>query len=290
MMPSAVVRSADADDHAAAEQLRKCGAKVSEQDGIVRSVEIQNTAAMTDDDFKALGQLAGLKTMQISGDKLNDRTLGFLTGLTALEDLQTNQAQFTDDGLKQFTAMTSLKQLKFFHPSLKSNTFTGAGLAHLTEMKNLRRLTVAGCPFNDEGMAAVAKLTQLENFRTWHTYQSEAGNRHLKSLMNLKSLHLGQRLRRYDGSSNALNLTDETLKVLAELKSLDTLLLDEARLSLEALSRLKALPNLKRLELYRIDIPDADVEALKKTLPQVQIQWKPLTGEERTALERFLKH
>jgi hypothetical protein len=183
----------------------------------------------------------------------------------------------------------NLKQIKFFHTSLKNKKFNGSGLAHLAELKQLRRLTVAGCPFNDEGIAAVGKLTQLENFRTWHTYQTEAGNVHLKSLTNLKSLHLGQRLRHYDGTSNAHSLSDATLGILAEMKSLEALILDEAQLSEQALAQLSALPSLKTLEIKRVERSDADVAALKKALPQVKIDWPAPTAEEKTALERFLK-
>jgi hypothetical protein len=283
------VDSTWADDQAAVERLRKAGVVLTETKGVVTGVSIKDTAGMTDDDFTALGGLTNVKTMQISGDGLNDRTLGLLTGMTALEDLQTNQAQFTDAGLAQFTKFPKLNQIKFFHTSLKRKDFNGSGLAALAAIPNLRRLTVAGCPFNDEGMAAVGKLTQLENFRTWHTYQTEAGNAHLKSLSNLKSLNLGQRLRHYDGLSNALSLNEATIGVLAELKSLDTLQLGEARFTADALARLQALPNLKRLELDRIDIPADDVEKLKAALPNVTVVWKPLSDEDRAGLERLLK-
>jgi len=280
--------SASRDKQVLIERLSQRGAVFTKTAGVVTGVNIKEAAGMTDDDFRALGQLRSLKTMQISGEELNDRTLGFLTGLTLLEDLQTNQAQLSDAGLAQFVALTNLKQIKFFHTSLKRNDFTGAGLAALAELPNLRRLTVAGCPFNDAGMAAVAKLTQLESFRTWHTYQTEAGNVHLKALVNLKYLHLGQRLRRYGGASNAPSLTVATLDVLAQLKSLDTLHLAEARLTADALGRLKTLPKLTRLELDRIDVSTDDVTRLKTLLPGVTIDWQPLGDENRAALDRLL--
>lgn len=277
------------DQQAAIALLRKKGAVITETGGVATSVQIKDTEGFTDEDFQALGRLTNVKMLTTSGEELNDRTLGFLTGMAALEDMSTNAAQLTDEGLSQFMAFRNLKQLKFFHTSLKRKDFKGTGFEYLAEHMQLRRLTVAGCPFNDEGMAAVGKLKQLENFRTWHTYQTEAGNVHLKGLTNLKSLHLGQRLRHYDGTSNAWSVSDETLTVLSELKSLDTLLINESRLSLAALSKLKMLPNLKRLELDKIDIPTADVEVLKKELPRVTVVWKPLTQEDRVALDRILK-
>ena len=69
--------------------------------------------------------------------------------------------------------LKNLKNLKFFHPG---KAFSGAGLAHLAGMPNLERLTVAGSlAFNDDGMAAVAQLTGLKEFRTWHAGGDERG-------------------------------------------------------------------------------------------------------------------
>ena len=105
----------------------------------------------------------------------------------------------------------------------------------------------------------------------------------------LKSLVLGQRLRRHDGTSNAASLDDSTFDLLVRLKTLESLTLDEARLSLSGLRRLSELPRLKKLELRRIDIPAADIDSLKAALPSVTINCKPITDEERSKLVDFLK-
>ena len=276
------------DDASAAEQLRKAGAEVKMTKEVVTGIAIKDLSKFTDADFEVLGRLVHLKTLTTSGEALNDRTLSYLTGLVALEELSTNQAQFSDDGLWQLTLLPKLKQIAFFHTSLRRQDFTGRGLAQFASMKNLRRLTIAGCPFNDEGMAAVGKLTQLENFRTWHTYQTEAGNEFLKSLTNLKSLQLGQRLKHHGGESNAHSLTDRTLDLLAQLKSLETLSLGEQKFSVEALIKLKALPNLKRLVLTQVDIPTEEIDRVRTELANVAIDWKPVTAEERAKLEQML--
>ena len=97
---------------------------------------------------------------------------------------------------------------------------------------------------------------------------TDTGLKELKELKNLAKLHLGQRL--YDGKPS---LTDETMAVLTELKALETLQLDEARLSGAALTKLKGLPKLKRLTLHVIDIPEADVEKLRAELAGVEVKW-----------------
>jgi hypothetical protein len=163
--------------------------------------------------------------------------------------------------------MTKLKVLKFFHPG---KGFTGSGLSKLGGMPNLGSLTVAGSvAFADEGMAAVGRLTNLKEFRTWHAGQTIEGVKHLRELHNLKSLTLGQRLS-YDPPTS---LSNETLAILSELKSLESLRLEEARLNFDALVQLKQLPALKTLQLEGIEMPAADVERLKKELPGAAVQW-----------------
>ena len=98
-----------ADDRAAVERLRKAGVVLTETKGVVTGAFIKDTVDMTDDNFMALGSLKNLKTLNISSNKLNDHTLGLLTGMTALEALLTDSAQFTDAGLTQFTKFPNLK-------------------------------------------------------------------------------------------------------------------------------------------------------------------------------------
>jgi hypothetical protein len=246
--------------------LKDRGAKVTESKGVVTGLTISDGSKLTDEDFRQIGSLVHLKTLDLNNG-LTDARLAQLTGLVELEYLQTNLAQISDDGLKPLARLKSLRNVKFFHPG---KTFSGTGLVHLAELPNLERLTVAGSlAFNDEGMVAVAKLTRLQEFRTWHTGVTQQGVQQLTGLKNLKSLFLGQRLTYQPPACP----TDETLAVLAQLKSLESLQLDEARLTFPALQQLKRLPVLKKLILGGIDIPKADVERLKQELPGVKIEW-----------------
>src|SRR5262249_3177093 len=175
--------------------------------------------------------------------------------------------QVTDEGIKPLTRLQKLKNLKFFHPG---KAFTGTGLVHLVGLPNLQSLTVAGSlAFNDDGLAAVGKLTGLKEFRTWHAGGTDEGVKKLKGLKNLKSLYLGQRLTYKPPACPA----DETVGILAEMKSLESLQLDEARFTLAALQQLRRLPALKKLNLGGIDIPGEEVERLRRELPHVKVEW-----------------
>jgi len=53
---------------------------------------------------------------------------------------------------------------------------------------------------------------------------------------------------------------------------------------------LKALPNLKTLNLQGVEVTPAEVEKLRAELPAVKIEYKPLTDDEQKKLEDFLTH
>jgi len=260
------VLPARADDAATVKLLKAKGVKVTETKGVVTGVAVPDGTQLTAADFAQIGRLATLKTLDVNKG-LTDERLTLLAGLTALEYFQSNLAQLTDDGLKPLGKLQGLRTLKFFHPG---PAFSGAGLAHLADLPRLERLTVAGSlAFNDAGLAAVARLGKLQEFRTWHAGGTDAGVAKLAELKHLRSLYLGQRLTYKPPASP----TDATLAIVAGMKSLETLQLAEARLAFPALEQLKQLPALKTLTLEGIDIPAAEIERLKKALPAVKITW-----------------
>jgi hypothetical protein len=258
--------SVAADDAEIASLLKARGVEVTESKGVITALNVPDGSKLTDDEFRQLTQLSHLKMVSLSNG-LNDQRLAQLTALAGLEYLQTNLAQVSDEGIKPLAQLKNLKTLKFFHPG---KSFTGAGLVHLVGLPELRSLTVAGSlAFNDEGLAAVARLTRLTEFRTWHAGGTDEGVKKLKALKNLKSLYLGQRLTDKPPACP----TDETIGILAEMKSLESLQIDEARLSFQALRKLEQLPALKKLTLGGIDIPREEVDRLKQEWLQVRIDW-----------------
>jgi hypothetical protein len=266
VLVAAAVLPVPEDDAEIARLLRDKGVKVTETRGMVSSVEVGDCSKWTEEDFRQLARLAHLKSLSV-GPGLSDAQLPLLSGLSELETLQTNLSLITDDGVKSLAALKSLKVLKFFHPS---KAFSGTGLLALTELPALERLTVAGSlAFGDDGMAAVGKLTRLKEFRSWHAGQTLEGVKKLKDLPNLKQLTLGQRL----AYAPPTTLSDETLAALAGMKSLESLQLEEARLGRAALRQLKQLPDLKKLVLEGIDLPESEVDALRQDLPAVEIKW-----------------
>ncbi len=263
------------------EALKKLGAKVTESGGVVTQVQVK-CDAFTEADFKTLGSVTTIKDLTISGKTITDSTIALLTGLTNLERLSSDGIQLTDAGYKHFAAFQKLKTLAFFHPAFRSKDFIGSGLVELKALPKLENLTFAGSTAGDAALEAIGQLTQLKGFRTWHTAQTPAGNAHLGKL-SLTSLRMGQRLPEW-GKDSPASFDESTMEVIAQIKTLESLELTEARLSAKIIPQLKALPKLTKLKIETVDISEADVEAIKAALPNCKVDFKPMTEAEKEAL------
>lgn len=278
-----------ADDATIAKQLQDLGGKITLKDGVVTQVTFNECSKLGEAEFRAIGQLSKLKNLTLYNKctGLDDNTIQHIAGLKELESLGTDGIKVTDEGLKHLARLKNLRTASFFHTSFGMKGFTGTGFGYLKDCPKLERLTVAGISMGDEGFAAIGTITQLVDFSTWHTYQTEAGNAEIAKLKNLKSLKLGQRLPRAGGK--APSLSDASLSTIAKMTSLEVLRIGEARFTADALAALKGLPKLKQLTIYETDISEADVDKVRKLLAGVKVDYQPLTEEQRKKLAMYLK-
>jgi hypothetical protein len=246
--------------------LKAKGGQTTETKGAVTGLNFPDCSNLVVADYAQIGQLTGIKQLGF-GKGPTDAGLRAIGAATAVEALSTNGMDVTDETIATLATWKSLSGFAIFHPSPK---FTGKGLAAFASLPKFENLTVAGSTaFGDEGMAAVATLTGLKAFRTWHSGVTTEGVKKIATLKNLTSLWIGQRL----SYTPPVTVSDAVLPVFADLPLLEGLTLDEARLTLPALSQLKKLTHLKRLTLNGIDIPEADITALKQQLPKTDIKW-----------------
>jgi len=148
-------------------------------------------------------------------------------------------------------------------------------------LPKLEKLTFAGSTAGDTAMEAIGQLTQLKEFRTWHTAQSQAGNAYLLKLP-LTALRIGQRLPEW-GKDSPVSFDESTMATLAQIKTLESLELTEARLSAKIIPQLKVLPKLTKLRIETVDISAADVEAIKVALPNCTVDFKPISDADKEA-------
>ena len=248
------------------------GVKLTDTRGVVTAVEVPDLAKLSDDDFKNIARLPGVQKLSF-GRGLTDQQLTLLAGASGVTAFITNGSELDDAGVARLKQFEKLTALTFFHPG---KNFHGPGLAELAALQSLQSLTVAGSSaFGNEGVAAIAKLSHLKSLRLWHINADAQGMMVLKSMTGLNSIVIGQRL----SFQPPPMLNDETVGLLLEMKSLETISLGEARLTLAALSRLKGLPSLKQLTLDRVDLSPGDLEKLRNALGPVQIKSVAVTPD-----------
>jgi len=130
------------------------------------------------------------------------------------------------------THLTGLNTL-----NLDGANITIRGLEYLTELKSLERLkSPAG--LGDSGMIAVGKLRPLKVLYIWEN--NSVTNEGLEQLLNLRSLELLV--------LKSVRMTDEGLKVLSGLPSLNHLILD-GNFTNNAVLYLKDIPSLRTLKI-----------------------------------------
>jgi len=265
---SALVATSCAEDANLVAALKAKGAEVTETQGEITGVAFKTKVVLAKEDLDQIRRLTHVKTFGCAAG-FDDAAFAALAGLSEIESFSSNGMDASDEAVRVLGGLKKLRSIAFFHPGKR---FTGVGLAALADVPNLERLTVAGSvEFSDEGMAAVAKLTHLKEFRTWHSGVTVEGVKKLRALPELKNLTIGQRL----ANQPPTTLSDEAVVALAECKPLEALAVQEARLTLPALSQLKQLTHLKKLTLDGIDIPESDVAKLKALLPQTDVKWTP---------------
>ena len=263
-------------------RLKSKGAELTETKGLVTGLSFADCSKLTAADYAQIPSLTAVKLLSF-GKGFNDEGLKAIGAATGVETLSTNGMDISDEGARALAAWKGLRSIAFFHPGQR---LSGTGLAALAALPQLERLTVAGSvAFADDGMAAVAALTQLKGFRTWHSGVTPEGVKKLAALKKLTSIYLGQRL----SYTPPVTLSDAALPVLAELPLLEDVTLSEARLTPGALGQLKKLAHLKRLTLDGIDIAESDLAALKQQLPKTDVRWTPPNEAARKRIDALFK-
>ncbi|HUT92608.1 MAG TPA: hypothetical protein VMY37_24155 [Thermoguttaceae bacterium] len=155
-------------------------------------------------------------------------------------------------------------------------------IALITNLVNLEDLDLRGTQITDRGLAHIAALPQLKALGLEGAQLSDGGLQRLSTLTNLKSLELhGSQLTdaalEQVGALGRLEelelwcdqLTDAGLAHLTRMTNLRRLLIHSPNITDAGLLHLAKLPNLRSLELHKAKISSAGVKRLK-TFPQLE--------------------
>jgi Leucine-rich repeat (LRR) protein len=203
--------------------------------------------AMKVGSLKPIGNLKGLKALNIQRASFDSDDFKYLTGLNQLQVLRFGDYNLTDESMRYIGQLTSLQSLALWGTGISDN-----GLKHLQDLNNLTFLALNNCKITDEGLNYLKNMTALEGLQLTQTKITDKGLVKLKNLTRLKSLLIGY-----------TNITDEGLEHMQRLTSLEIIWINSTPISDQGIAYLRNMKNLKSLFASRTKITDAGLAHLK---------------------------
>lgn len=260
--------------------------------------------------FERLGHIATLESLNVISTKLNDDWITPIGQLVNLKSLKfTNNGKLSDAGMEKLAGLKNLETFSFVGTQItgrayarcedwtkvtkvshRGSSIDDEGLQQLCEhLPNLESISLAHAKFTDAGAAHLAKLTRLKGLEIGTRNATPATLKHLTNLP-LEYLQLGEgfegpesiviiraipTLRRLT-LTNAKDLTDADLKLVAELTQLEHLELGKIELPDERLPALQAFSFLKSMRIVPGKTPfTSETQAkIKSLLPKTELQFK----------------
>jgi Leucine-rich repeat (LRR) protein len=224
--------------------------------GFPRLRKIETRTDNPNEDLNYIGELTELETLEIPNTELNNDGLIAIRNMTGLRRLSlTLNYHLTDAGLEHLAELKSLEDL-----DLSCTNLRGGGLSWLCGLKNLKKLDLDGSQATAAEMAPAAALTSLEELNLRGIKIRGAGLQFLEGLKKLKKLDL-----------HGGDVTDAEMVHVAALASLEELNLSFTKVTSRSIGELSHLTRLKTLDLSGDDGTEPGAEALKKSLPKLQI-------------------
>lgn len=163
--------------------------------------------------------------LRVTFARLDDKAAAALKGCTHVAALTIEDAsKVTDRTLAVVGTFAGLRELSLYKPAI-----TGAGLAHLKDLKDLRKLYLIDARLYDSGLAALKELDTLEELDLSGTGITNAAGGTFKELPALKLLAVSKTK---FGDAGAAQLKE--LKDLKQLDAVNTSLSVKGAMELEA--------------------------------------------------------
>ncbi|QDV49907.1 protein kinase domain-containing protein [Gimesia fumaroli] len=170
-----------------------------------------------------------------------------------------------DDVLRSLSSLQDAFDLNFYSSGLSNR-----GLALLTDLPNLKYLTLSKNSISSAGLAHLVQFESLESLGLEYTHISDKGLRHLQKLPHLKDLRLDQ-----------TDITDRGLLNLKQHKNLETLSLRGTHVTNAGIQHLKEFPQLSYLTLQHTPITDEGLVGLQqfKALRTIELSGPLITPD-----------
>jgi len=199
-----------------------------------------------DETFDKLAELKSLRALNLAESSFNDDCLPALDKVSpSLANLDLRGCSLSDKATSSIARFTGLRALRFSGKNGKTS-IGDDGLKALTACKSLKVLALDDLWIATAGIEALAPLTELEELYLAGTVVDDDAAKFIAAFPKLKKL----RLARTQVSDAAL----ETLSARTSLEELD--LSENSLITNSSMAHLAKLTNLKKLNLWRVQISD----------------------------------
>lgn len=160
-------------------------------------------------------------------------TIDLYNGNNPLKGKGGRNERVTDDWLKRLAGVSTLRRL-----DLANCAIQGEGLKHIGALPNLRELNLTLTPVKDDALKHLAGLTELRSLGLASTQCNGTGFQYLKALKNLENVNF-----------HFTPLNDEGLRAISQVPISGRLWFAHTRFTDEGAASLKNLTQLKRCGL-----------------------------------------
>lgn len=261
---------------------------------------------VTDAWLSRLSGYSSLRKLNLANCEIHGDGLRHVGELTGLRELNLTLTPVSDDGLAHLRSLTELRKL-----GLASSQCTGTGFEHLTALKKLRDVNFHFTPLNDAGLRTVCKVGVSGRLWFAHTHFTDDGAKSLTALKQLRRCGIGSKesdssgeavasltnlpledlslldnqatptgvahasristLRRLD-VSYAPRVGDAEMKLIAQMPRLEEFKLGNAKVTDEGIQHLAESKSLKKLTLSRLkNVSKRGIERLQKARPELKV-------------------
>jgi Leucine-rich repeat (LRR) protein len=199
---------------------------------------------ITDSDMPSLAHLSGLKRLDLSLTRISDRGLRALKTAPAIEELNLYFAeQIGDEGAAVLRNWKHLKRV-----NLRGTKITDSTLEALAGLPGIERLDIGWAQITDTGLEHLSALTNLRWLTMGGNKLTDAALQFLRQMPQIEYLDISG-TQRTDSGLWSLLLTDAGVQAIAAVTELRELRLAGTNVTGRALTLLKPLAKLERLDL-----------------------------------------
>lgn len=167
-------------------------------------------------------------------------------------------ATYQPVGDAEMAALARLRHVQIL--SVSGTRVTDAGMVHIRDMTDLRRLGIARTKIGDHGLACAANCKQLEWLGAEESAITSAGLAYLADKQRMHTILVSR-----------TRVGDEGIAYIQNLWRMQDLFIDDTQVTDAGLAYLKAMKRLNNLLIGSL-ISDGATQRLKQAVPQVTIR------------------